>query len=139
MICTSSEEPMFYCFAIQAWNTIWHNDSQSWQLAWETSLQYHYMSFASALVLVDIDVYAWYLLSNQSLPIWIISPNWTSEHHCPYFSAYTGKSYATWLPLLRLDSFRAFALSACGLFGHTREKLHNHTGYIVYINITINL
>ena len=38
--------------------------------------------------------------------------------------------------LLKLDSILASALSACGL---TREKPHNHTGYIVYLNITINL
>ena len=80
--------------------------------------------------------YAGYLSSNQSLPIWVLCPNWTSEHHCPCFSAYTGKSYATWLPLLRLDSVLAFILSACG---HTREKPQDNTGCIVCLNITVNL
>ena len=92
------------------------------------------MSFTSALVFVHDFWEADH--TDQSLPIWVISPNWTSEHHFPYFSAYTWKSYDTWLPILRIDSVLAFILSACG---HTHEKPHNHTDYIVYLNITMNL
>ena len=29
-----------------------------------------------------IKVYAWYLSFNYCLSIWVINPNWTSEHNC---------------------------------------------------------
>ena len=58
-----------------------------------------YMSFTSALVLIHINVYAWYLSSNQSLPIWVISPNWTSEQYCNCLSSYTRKLWYLTSPL----------------------------------------
>ena len=62
--------------AIQAWNTF-HKDSCPRQSVWEILLHSFYMS----LLVHHIKVYAWYSSFNYCLSIWVINPNWTSEHN----------------------------------------------------------
>ena len=101
-----------------------------WQLAWEISLQKHYMSFTIALVWVHINANARYISYNQSLPIWVISPNWTSEHNSPCFTEYMHQNILTWI------SHRGSVLlshTAIAAYGYTRQKPHNHTAYVVFL------
>ena len=70
------------------------------QLAWETSFAATLHEFTSATAFIHINVHAWYSSSNQCLPIWVINLNWTSEHHCLCYSAYTQKSFPLISPLV---------------------------------------
>ena len=73
--------------------------------------------------------------SNQSLPIWVISSNWTFEHNCPCFSLYMIEISYLISPWGYALLSCLFALWACG---NTRQKPHNHSNcYVVLINIAI--